>query len=85
MEDRYKRGAIRVGSTAHLEERRSQYERENYKGTMYYADTKNMKKAEDRLFKDACGECLIHNQQCRSNSKPEEGKVYLIVGRKETK
>ena len=82
MVERDKRGAIRAGSTNDIERRRGEYYGGGYRGTMYYAKTKNMKKAEDRLLKDACEEFLRHNRQCRSNNTEDEGYVYLIKGRK---
>jgi len=39
-----------AGATTEPERRKREYERDGYTGTMYYAPTQNMKKAEDRLL-----------------------------------
>ena len=71
--------AIRAGATKDHEQRKGQYEREGYSGTMYYANTDNMKSAEDKLFKI---KVPPENVQTRSNISEEPGYVYVIVGTK---
>ena len=68
-----------MGSTVDVKARKSQYAHEGYSGTMSYARTENMKKAEDKVlgkrkFRD--------NEQRHSNNKEKPGYVYAI---KETK
>ena len=69
--------AIRAGATKDPEQRRTQYEYDDYSGKMYYSKTDNMTKAEDKLF----GIKLpLHNVQKKSNIASEPGYVYVIVG-----
>lgn len=67
---------FRAGATTEPERRRGEYERDNgYTGTMYYAATQNMKKAEDRLL--AVCPCAM-NKQRTSNVQEEKGYVYIL-------
>ena len=72
--------AVRVGATNDPHRRAGEYSREGYRGTMYYASTQNMQRAEDNLLasckaKHACAE----NFQRSSNAKAEPGYVYVIL------
>ena len=65
----------RAGSTGDIVRRRDEYVyKKGYAGTMYYAETDNMKKSEDIL--------LVHNfpdnVQRTSNAEEKPGYVYLI-------
>nr|MDO8112914.1 hypothetical protein [Candidatus Sigynarchaeota archaeon] len=68
------KGAIRTGRTLDPQTRAKQYEKEGYGGTMFFADTTNMKKAENKLL----GNDLRHNTQEKSNAHDEPGKIYVI-------
>ncbi len=68
--------APRVGSTKDPQRRAGKYGQEGYTGTMFYARTKNMKQAENRLLQDCT--CAA-NAQKKSNAKPGPGYVYVIV------
>ena len=73
--------SIRVGSTKNprtANSRANQYEREGYSGTMYMAKTTNRQYAEDRLLDYD----TRHNVQKLSNSKTEDGYVYVINGKR---
>jgi len=69
------RKTIRTGATTDPERRKREYEYDGYTGTMYFAATQNMKKAEDRLL--AICHCK-ENEQRKSNAKSEPGYVYVI-------
>ena len=69
------RKTIRTGATTEPERRKREYERDGYTGTMYFAATQNMKRAEDRLL--AVCPCAM-NMQRTSNVKEEPGYVYII-------
>ena len=72
-----KRGkVIRVGSTIDPNRRLGEYRRDGYTGTMLFAETHNMKKAEDRILKE-CTSCS-HNIQVSSNGTEKPGYVYGI-------
>lgn len=75
----FRRGTVRAGVTTNPEVRAFFYERDGYSGTMYLARTRDMRRAEDKLFSRRD---YRHNVQRRSNAKAEPGYVYLIVGRK---
>lgn len=76
-------GAIRVGSTGEPSVRAATYTRDKYGGTMYYAETRNMRLAEDRLLKAAFESGGgRHNQHTLSNASEEPGYVYVIQGRR---
>ena len=45
-----RKGAVRAGATEDCEFSRDQHEDEGYSGTMYYANTNNMKRAENKLL-----------------------------------
>jgi len=76
LEDRAtERKTIRTGVTTDPERRKREYEYDGYAGTMYYAETQNMKRAEDRLL--AICHCR-ENEQRKSNAKSEPGYVYVI-------
>ena len=70
-------GIVRVGSTDDPKRRSAEYERDGYRGTMYYAQTDNKQYAEDLLKLRT----YRHNVQEQSNAKPEKGYVYVINGR----
>lgn len=66
------------GSTDDPERRRGEHERGGYRGTMYYAPTTNMKKAEDDLLT----KFRFHeNQQQQSNAAKATGYIYAIITR----
>jgi len=69
----------RVGATIDPNRRCKEYERKGYRGTMYYAPTTNMKKAENSLL-NACETCS-QNIQKASNVDEEPGYVYAITKR----
>ena len=71
--------AVRAGSTIDPEQRAGQYEREGYSGTMYFAKTENMNKAESKLLQDYT---YTHNVHQSSNSPSEPGYSYVIKGRR---
>ena len=75
---------IRVGATKRpIQERAQEYERDGFSGIMFYADTTNMKYAENRLLKLAKEKgAAIHNEHKKSNVGEEEGFVYIIQGKK---
>ena len=73
-------GVICAGSTIDLEHHKAEYEREGYEGTMYYTETKNMKKAEGKLLA-SCADCG-HNIQLSSNAEEKPGYIYIIKGTK---
>lgn len=73
------RGAIRAGSTIDPKQRARQYAQEGYSGTLYYASTENMMKAENTLFEK---HTFRHNVHSRSNSPQDPGYVYVIKGKK---
>ena len=80
--DRYGRevaGFVRAGSTEDPRRRKNQYEDQGYGGTMFYARTENMMKAEDRLLASR-GFC--HNAQRQSNAYEGPGYIYVIKGRR---
>jgi hypothetical protein len=72
------KGSIRVGSTIDPEQRAKQYYSQGYRGTMYYAETNNMQKKEDKLLENKG----IHNVHSKSNVSESEGYVYVIMGKK---
>ena len=78
-----KSGAIRVGSTVDIRARANQYQQEGYTGTMSFAPTKNMKKAENKLLQ--AKKKPIHNQHRVSNNEEKPGFVYANNGRKKSK
>ena len=73
------RGAIRVGAAKDPKIRSYGYNREGYVGTMYYAETENMKEAENKLLESKDHR---HNVRRRSNVEEKRGYVYVIKGRK---
>ena len=75
-------GVVRVGSTNDIKTRKQQYQREGYSGKMFYARTKNMKKAEDRLLQYKSKP--RHNQQRHSNNEEKPGYLYAIKGKKKS-
>jgi len=76
LEDRAREWkTIRVGATTDPDRCKREYEHDGYAGTMYYAATQNMKRAEDRLL--AVCHCR-ENEQRTSNAKSEQGYVYVI-------
>ena len=73
-------GAIRTGATVDVDRRRDEYEEDGYSGTMFFAETRNMKFAEDRLLEIRVPR---YNEQTLSNAQEEEGYVYVIQGRRQ--
>lgn len=73
------KGSIRVGSTETPYIRKGTYEVKGYSGTMYFAKTSNMMKAEDKLL---AIKTFLYNKQKYSNVPEEKGYVYVIQGRK---
>ena len=72
-------GVVRAGCSIDPKRRKDEYEREGYVGAMYYAETENMKTAENRLldYRD-----YRHNVQKSSNAQEKAGYIYVIQGRK---
>ena len=68
---------VRVGSTIDVYRRAGEHEREGYSGTMYYAKTENMMKAEDRLL-EYPGD---YNKDEWSGAKEKAGFIYVIRGK----
>ena len=70
----------RVGATEDIQRRKGEYERDGYRGTMYYFKTPNMKSAENTLLSvcKACGACP-RNVQRVSNAQASPGYVYVIA------
>ena len=78
---------IRVGATKRpIQERAQEYERDGFSGIMFYADTTNMKYAENRLLELAKRHenTARHNEHHYSNVGEENGYVYVIQGKKFT-
>ncbi len=74
--------AVYGGSTDDPERRAREHSREGYSGKMFYADTKNMMQAEDRLLRTGN---FRYNIQGSSNADQSPGYVYVIKGVKHTK
>lgn len=72
-------GVIRAGATNDIDRRIAQYEREGYSGEVYFAETNNMRFAENNLLRNFD---FRHNVQQSSNALEEPGYVYLIKGKK---
>ena len=66
----------RVGATKDPNRRLGEYQREGYSGTMTFAETKNMKRAENVLLEE-CKTCP-RNTQKASNVGEKPGYVYAI-------
>ena len=73
-------GSIRCGATTRLEERSGEYENMGYTGIMYYAETQNMRLAEDKLLSIRVPR---YNIQDISNAQEDDGYVYVINGRRQ--
>ena len=73
------KGSVYVGSSVDIQQRTGQHQREGYSGTVYYASTDNMMRAEDKLLQQNPGR---HNIQQQSNAEQGKGYVYGIKGRK---
>ena len=78
------KGTTRAGSTIDPRRRRGEYRRIGYRGTMYYAATRNMHSAENRLFDLRMNKYanFKYNDHAVSNSLKHDGFVYLINGRR---
>ncbi len=78
------RGVIRVGATGREPEvRAKEYEGKGYSGKMFYAETTNMKLAENKLLQLASeNEAGRHNDHQNSNVGNQNGYVYIIQGKK---
>lgn len=75
MADRNPRAFVRAGSTIEPKRRRGEYVyRKEYSGTMYYAETGNMRESEDVLLAHK----FPKNVHTISNSEDAPGYVYLI-------
>jgi hypothetical protein len=75
--EKIKQGKIdRVGATVDPDRRLGEYRREGYRGTMVFAKTENMKKAENRIL-EACKSCT-RNVHSASNATENAGYVYGI-------
>ena len=70
---------IRCGATVDPQRRNNEYAREGYRGTMYCAETKNMRTAENRLLHKFD---FKYNKQKNSNVAEDSGYVYIITGKK---
>ena len=70
----------RVGATEDIQRRKGEYERNGYRGTMYYSKTPNMKSEENTLLSvcKAYGACP-RNVQRVSNAQASPGYVYVIA------
>ncbi len=68
--------AIYCGATKDVEKRTKQHSKK-FSGNVFYASTKNMKKAENRLLSEKNWEGNIHK---KSNVSEEPGNVYVIIG-----
>ena len=66
-----------VGRTNDVDRRRGEHERDGRTGKFYYAETQNMKKAENKLI-SMCKTCP-GNIQRSSNAPETSGFVYVIV------
>ena len=70
-----------AGATKYLKYRMDKHQKK-YNGTMIYADTENMRAAENRLLEECRergpGGCKF-NVHRRSNAKEQPGHVYIIV------
>ena len=69
----------RVGATNDIERRKKEYASDGYEGLMYYAETKNMQRAENQLL-ESCkksGGCP-KNAQKKSNAEASPGCVYVF-------
>ena len=73
------RGAVRSGSTADIQRRAREYERQLYSGDIYYSTTQNMKAAEDKLLQAGPGR---HNVQKTSGAQSKPGTAYVVQGKK---
>ena len=74
------RKPVRVGATKDPHRRAGEYSREGYRGTMYYAPTQNMQRAEDSLLASCKAmHACAGNFQRSSNAKAEQGYVYIIL------
>lgn len=71
--------SIRCGATIDPSARAKQYERYGYSGTMYYSETQNMKKAENKLLENYT---FLHNIYERSGVDSEPGYIYIIKGKR---
>lgn len=65
-----------------LDKRIEEHERNDYSGTVYYRETDNMKKAENKLLKEKPGGFPYNIQQESNRQDGESGCVYVISGRK---
>jgi len=72
-------GVIRIGATVDPETRAYQYYRDGYRGEMYYAETTNMKRAENLLL---AANDTRHNVHEVSNADDSPGYVYFIQGQR---
>ncbi len=66
-----------MGATIDPDRRYKEHKRDGKRGTFNFADTKNMKRAEQSLL-DVCKTCSSSNTQSDSNVREEEGYVYTI-------
>ena len=73
-------GSIYIGSTCKedLQARIKAFEESGFQGDFYYAETQNMRQAEDELLKEK----PRWNTQTQSIRKEKPGYVYLIKGRR---
>ncbi len=71
---------IRVGATDKIKERHSEYRRNGYEGTMYYAMTQNMKDCEDLCIINARRRGQLNYTPHNSISPQRAGYVYIIQG-----
>ena len=80
-----KEGTVNIGATSDIHARRNQKYLEGYRGTMYYAATRNMHQKENKfleLHNTGAGRYPRHNIHTESNMPEEEGYVYCIQGQK---
>ena len=68
---------VRVGATIDPDRRLGEYQREGYSGTMIFAETQNMKRAENGLLEE-CKTCGLNIQRA-ANVGEKPGYVYVIV------
>ena len=63
-----------------MERRKGEREREGYSGVMWYANTDNMKKTENKLLCTCkSGQVCEKNNHRKSNAKEAKGYVYVIL------
>ncbi len=70
---------IYAGATINPWRRADDHSSDGFTGTMFFAETRNMMQAEDRLLRVRN---YRHNTHQQSNADPSPGYIYVIKGRK---